>query len=76
MVILQHLCKETSTENKGGTDTKVTHQAERGAILSKLRATSSLTGTIASVSLTVIDASLTVAAKSLAAHKAPEKAKA
>ena len=68
--------KETSTENKGGTDTKVAHQAERSAILSKLRATSSLTGTIASVSLTVIDASLTVAAKSLAAHKAPEKAKA
>lgn len=68
--------KETSVEVKNGVDTKVAHQAERGAILSKLRATSSLTGTIASVSLTVIDASLTVAAKSLAAHKAPEKAKA
>lgn len=50
-------------------------QTERGAILSKLRATSSLTSTIASVSLTVIDASLTAASKSLAAHKAPEAKK-
>lgn len=50
-------------------------QTERGAILSKLRATSSLTGSIASVALTVIDASLTAAAKSLAAHKAPVAAK-
>ena len=68
--------KALATGKETSTDTKVTHQAERTAILSKMRAISSLSGSVASVALTVIDSSLTVAAKSLAAHKAPEKAKA
>lgn len=59
--------KSLATGKEAGKDAKT----DRGAILSKLRATSSLTGTVASVSLTVIDGSLTAASKSLAAHKAP-----
>lgn len=63
--------KSLATGKEAGKET----QTERGAILSKLRATSSLSGAVASVSLTVVDASLTAAAKSLAAHKAPVAAK-
>lgn len=63
--------KSLVTGKEHGHDEKT----DRGVILSKLNATSSLVGNSVALALTVIDSSLTAGARSLATYKAPEKKK-
>lgn len=65
--------KETEVVNVNGADTKNVIKQDRGAILSRLRAVSTISSSISSVTLSAVDAALTTAAKSAAAYKTASK---
>lgn len=65
--------KDATVSNVNGNDTKSEVAAGRAAVLSRLRAVSTISGTVAGTVLSAIDSALTTGQKSLAAYEVAAK---